>query len=559
MAARPAEEGSAASRPFSLSLLRRHAAFLALLAIAAPAIVAFAWQRDIATIGDDSVSYLLLAQHIAAGTPAIVERWVFLRSNFPPLFPLALALTGGAYDFLAAHLVVAAFAILALVAIYRFALLRFGSPLGALAVCAVFLVTPDAWVSAKGILSEPMFLFVSLCTLAWHARRLEGRDGTPREWLVFGVLLGLTVLTRAAGVALVAAYAVQAVLRAARERRRSAWRLALPALPLAILVGLWLAWRPGGAPDAYRVTSQQMLAAWLTHPVSTAHAAAAQMFTGWIASFLAQSTVGAIAKGAFALLGIVAIAGSIHAAIRNRLEGWYALASLAMTFAWVFGEDNTRRLLYPLLPVLMVNAAMLAKEALPASVTPRMRRAVLGSLAALPILLCLPAAVVLAGKALDREPLAPGGRVAYADGTSYYTTISVQSARLYTAHDMAVVEGLGDIATATPPGSRVMWSRPEYVALLGHREGVPFYYSWSERRFAQAILDQRVDYVVVAAVYKTDLTDRAGDPYKVHEHLDEYAQRVLRIANPVNGAAVFGLFRVDPGRVKAFLARGAGG
>ena len=76
MAAAVGEEVPAAGR--ALSLLRAHAAFLVLLAIAAPAIVAFAWQPDIATIGDDSVSYLLLAQHIAPGTPAIVERWASL-------------------------------------------------------------------------------------------------------------------------------------------------------------------------------------------------------------------------------------------------------------------------------------------------------------------------------------------------------------------------------------------------------------------------------------------------------------------------------------------------
>lgn len=553
MALRPGDEGSAARRPFSFSFLRRHAAFLVLLALAAPAILAFAWQPDIATVGDDSVSYLLLAQHIAPGTPAIVERWVALRANFPPLFPLAVALAGGAHDLAVAHLVVAAFAVAALVATYRFALARLASPLAAFAVCLVFLATPNAWVSIKGILSEPMFLFLSLCALIWHGRRLEGRAGTPAEWLVLGVLLGLTLLTRAAGAALLAAYAVQALVRASRERGRGAWRLALPAVPVALLALLWLAWRPGAAPDAYRATSQEMLAAWTGEPLLTARIAVGRFLDGWVASFLAQSAVGALPRAIFAALGLLALAGSVRAALRNRLEGWYALASLAMTFLWVFSADNTRRLFYPLMPVLMVNAAAWAGEALPAGMTARMRGASAAALAALPILLCLPAGVVLAGKALERAPFAPGAHLAYADSTDFYTTIDVRSARAQAAHQLAVLEGFDAIDRATPPGARVMWMRPEYVAVLGHREGVPFFYSWSERRLAQALLDERVDYLVVSAIYKTDDENRRGDPFAVHPHFAEYTQPVLRIRNAVNGAPAFMLVRVDPAKVKAFL------
>jgi hypothetical protein len=104
-----------------------------------------------------------------------------------------------------------------------------------------------------------------------------------------------------------------------------------------------------------------------------------------------------------------------------------------------------------------------------------------------------------------------------------------------------------------------MWMRPEYVALLANRDGIPYYFSWDERRLARALLDERVDYLVVAAVYKTDLAARDGDPMAVHPHLEAYTQPVLRIRNVVNGSMAFELVRVEPAAVKAFLARGAGG
>ena len=537
-----------------IALLRRHAGLVLLLALAAPALAAFAWQRSIATIGDDSVTYLLLARHIAPGTPGIIERWVGLRGNFPPLFPLLLALTGGAYDLLVAHLVVAAFAVLALLAVYAYALQRLESRAGALAITTLFLLTPNAWVSMKGILTEPMFLVVSVAALAWYARRLEGRPGGARDWLIFGVLLACAYLTRAAGVALLMAYAAHAALRALGKRSSASWRLLLPMVPVVALVGLWLAWRPMTGEDAYGKTTHEMIAVWIAEPFPTLRVAAPRLLDGWIASFLAQSGVGTVARTLFAALGTFALAGTLRAVRANRLDGWYVLASVAITFGWVFGEDNTRRLLYPVVPLLMIHGAELAVALASRISAVRLRRLSLAALAALPALLCLPAAVVFAGKALERGPMAPGARHALADCVDLYTTIGLQAARVEAAYSLATIEGLESIAEATPPGARVMWMRPEYVAVLGHREGVPFLYSWDERRFARELLDQRVDYLVVSAVYKTDDENRYGEPAKVYPHVTEYTQPALRVRNVVTGADGFRLLRVDRDAVERFLA-----
>jgi len=554
IAAAPA--GGAAAH--ALAGLRRHIAFALLLLVAGAAMVAFAWQRSIATIGDDSVSYLLLAQHIAPDTPPMVERWVGLRAHFAPLFPLALALTGGAHDLLVAHWVVAACGILALVAVYAFALLRLGSRLGAFAVAAIFLATPNAWVSLKGILSEPMFLMVSLAALAWYSRRLEARAGSTGDWLAFGVLLAAAYLTRAAGVSLLIAYAVHAGLRAARERGRgAAWRLVLPALPLAALVGFWLAWRPETGVDLYGFMTRQLLAGWIGHPAAAAQLAVERFVGGWIASFLAQSSVGIASRVAFALLGILAVAGSVRAAWRNRLDGWYVLVSLGITFGWVFTEDNTRRLFYPLLPLLMIHAAELVRAMAARLSRPRLRAWSIAGVALLPLLLCLPADIVLVEKRLDDAPYAPGANLAYADCVDFYTTIGIEPARAYAADVLGMLEGFEAIARATPPNARIMWVRPEYVALLGHRESVPYFFAWDERRLARELLRQRVDYLVVGALYKSDYENRVGDPYRLHPRVTQYTTPVVRIRNAVTGRPAFVLARVDPAGVERFLASAA--
>ena len=48
--------------------------------------------------------------------------------------------------------------------------------------------------------------------------------------------------------------------------------------------------------------------------------------------------------------------GAVRRALTNRLDGWYVLIGVAITFSWVVEDDNTRRLLYPLVPLIAMHA-----------------------------------------------------------------------------------------------------------------------------------------------------------------------------------------------------------
>jgi hypothetical protein len=527
--------------------------FACLLILVAPAMFAFAWQHGIATIGDDSVSYLTLARHFAPGGDALADPWVPWRANFPPLFPLVLAWTGASRDLLAAHLVVAGLALAALVPVWRFAARELASEAGGVVVAALFVFTPNAWIGMKGILSEPLFLLVSMAALAYYAARLEARPGKTGQWLVFGVLLACAYLTRAASVALLIAYGIHAAVRWYRERPAAAWRLALPLAPVTLLVGLWLALRPSGPADAYGVTSSEMIAAWLHEPLVTAPIAARSFLDGWVSSFLAQGAVGTMPRAVLAAFGALALAGAVRKALMNRLDGWYVLVAVGITFMWVFGENNTRRLLYPLVPLLILHAAELARSLCSRLRSGRHRAVALAAVAALPVLACLPAAVVLVQKAQERAPVEPGSGYGYADVVEFYTTINLAQARAEAAQTIAVLDGFDALRTLTPPRSKIMWMRPEYVAVLGGREGVPFYYKWDERRLAREILRSDVDYIVLSWVYKTDLDNRVGDPFDLLAHVGRYSRPVAEFDNAATGVPAFLLVRVDPAGVRAFL------
>src|SRR5258706_9229270 len=154
--------------------LARHWGLGLLLAAAAPLLVAFTRQDGSASFGDDSASYLVLARWRDGSAAPLVSPWVPWHAHFAPLFPLALAAAGAAQDLARAHLIVAAFAIVAIASVYRFVLEVTGRRDAAIAVTAVFMLTPSAWLSVKGILSEPLYLAVSMEALRLHARRGGG-------------------------------------------------------------------------------------------------------------------------------------------------------------------------------------------------------------------------------------------------------------------------------------------------------------------------------------------------------------------------------------------------
>src|SRR5712692_9243154 len=100
-----------AARPLSIYLL----GFL----VMASAYYVWTWSDILGGFGGDNAVYLLSAQYLSPFSPhSQVAEYFFRQSPYPPLFPLALALTGGGGSLLIAHLVTTTFLLLALPAIF---------------------------------------------------------------------------------------------------------------------------------------------------------------------------------------------------------------------------------------------------------------------------------------------------------------------------------------------------------------------------------------------------------------------------------------------------------
>jgi hypothetical protein len=100
-----------------------------------------------------------------------------------------------------------------------------------------------------------------------------------------------------------------------------------------------------------------MVAAWLADPLLMAQVSASGVLAGWTASFTNDADVGAVSRALSWAIGRARARRARALRLRrNRPDAWYVAISLAIVFAWVFREENTRRLLYPLLPLMLFHA-----------------------------------------------------------------------------------------------------------------------------------------------------------------------------------------------------------
>lgn len=530
------------------------AASVLLLLAATAALLTFDWHHGLAGIGDDSVSYLLQARlYEGSATPAMRE-WAGTATHFPPLFPLVLALFGAGHDLLRAHVIVAATAAAALVAIFAFAARITGDRRVACALVAAFLLTPTAWISTLGILSDPQYLLLSFVALALSARPQP--DATRGRMAAFGLVLAATLLTRSAAAALVAAYALHAAIRVARREvpARALW---LPLAMVAAAIAAWSVLRVPLVGENYGLVLRNVRAWIVRDPAGFAGAIARQLAGGWIANFTCDPGVAPPVRAFYLALGALAAAGAVRAAARNRLDGWYALAYLAMLAVWLFPQEILRRLLYPLVPLALLHAGEVLFAAGRRTFAPSRAWMMPGVAALLTLLLTAPALATVARRAADRTPPLAGSTLDLAGMTPYYTSLADAYARVGAGRHLAVLAGLARIAQRTPTEARVLWVRPDYVALLAHRKAVPWLYGEGWAGTLERMRDAGVTHVVVCAVVKGDIQgEGAAREFVTAEALAPFTRAVTFVVdNPVRPGEEFRLVEIDRAALAAHLRK----
>jgi hypothetical protein len=101
-----------------------------------------------------------------------------------------------------------------------------------------------------------------------------------------------------------------------------------------------------------------------------------------------------------------------------------------------------------------------------------------------------------------------------------------------------------------------MWIRPDYVVVLGNRQGVPWYYRWSHGDFLREVKRSKVDYIITSSLMKSDME---GVPVDLSVRFD-WALQVSEVVHSVRSHAMEGyeiaVLKVNPAVVDEMLKAG---
>jgi hypothetical protein len=156
---------------------------------------------------------------------------------------------------------------------------------------------------------------------------------------------------------------------------------------------------------------------------------------------------------------------------------------------------------------------------------------------------------------MDRAPPIAGSALELAGMTSYYTNVAQAYARVDAGRHLAVLAGLERIASRTPPDARILWMRPDYVALLSDRIAVPWRYRDGWEGVLRRMREAGVTHVVVASITKGDIEgEGAAREFVTAAALAPFTRAVtFTVQNPVRPGEEFRLVEID----RAALAAGA--
>lgn len=421
---------------------------------------AFVRQPTLATFADDSMSYLVMAQVFSpwqAASPAVSAAFP-LEAVYPPLFPLVLALAGAAHNVTWAHVLTALVLAASLPLTYLLGVRWLRSAGAAAGAVFATVLLPAMWVNAKGILSEPLFCVLLVATLL----ALESRQ---KLWLVAVLMAGM-LLTRAAALAPIAAYAAWALTR--REPVRSRLALASPAAVAVAAYTAWMLLRPAATADSYaRILADHAAALGAAaDPWSVLQASVARQLNaiseGWLGSLLVFWVEGRPVRTLLAgAVGLLALAGLLLRLLASKPDAWMIAAYLLTFLVWPF-YDQMGRFLFPVLPVLALYAFVAGGRALEAAQRP----AVLGHA----LVAFLVASLALPALAFIQQRASQGG--ASAAIIDWYRTPGLPEAQARTQVQLDLLSDMAAIRALTGSGDRVMWVAPGYIALLADRSGV---------------------------------------------------------------------------------------
>ncbi len=315
----------------------------------------------------DDGMYVILAKSLATGHG---YRWLHLpdapsATHFPPGYPAVLALLWWIFPAFPANVLAFKVANACFTAASAYLLVRFMRERWQFRSLSVGLYTalvmfgiPILALSSM-VMSEPLFLTLTLAALLLAERVVDGAEKRPVAVAALGLLVGFDTLVRSHGIALVAAMSLVLLLR---RRWRDVLLFVAPAFALLLPWQLWVSVHSGLVPEPMG-GNYESYGKWLSLGIRTDGIAilwrtamkTIPMIGSMIGPLSTPSMPGWPRITAMCVLGVLAAIGARPIARRAPVTGLFLLAYMAIVILWPFAPARFLWCLWPLvlLPVVV--------------------------------------------------------------------------------------------------------------------------------------------------------------------------------------------------------------
>lgn len=319
---------------------------LLMLALAIALLGYLSWQGEVVGLVADDAVYVLLADYFSPYSQQLRHGAAFVSQHgvFPPGYPLFLALLGADSQHLYYAHMLTTFVILAACWVCARYLLSTGAAFAlAMAYLAVFFLLPRTLLQHIELLSEPLYLLLSMLALL-TCENLRGERDSYAVCRV-AILICLATLTRTAGIALLVAFIFWQFSSAGRNRVWMALLLAI--IPLLI----WEALKSiiYAQPKSY---SQDLLNTYHLYDLEALRQQLGRNFSALWAGWRQYLDVNAQMSSlpAAILLPLCTIPALLVRLRQFCLDAIYFVLYLGMILMWPY-PDHMARFLYPIVPL----------------------------------------------------------------------------------------------------------------------------------------------------------------------------------------------------------------
>ncbi len=424
-----------------------------LLCLLFSGIIYFSYQISYAGFNWDDAYYLLMADKFSPYQEEVSVSVALTtgQRNYPPIYPLYMALFGGGSAHIgAAQLATAAALVIAFIAFHFWLIRQSINPVAALLLTTVAVLSPITLLHFQTLWSEHLYLALSISALL--CLRLSDRN--DKYWLLAGALVALASLTRSVGITLIAAFAIHAFINKPPRRGLLILIAALPFIAERSLNALL-----NSSSHRYELlfTSRSLQDLWLSLSQSPFH-----YYSAWIKAFSFNPHLPTIV-----LACVVMALAAIELFLRlkeKRVDAFYVLFYLVTIVLWPYPE-HAYRFIYPVFFILLGYAAFsLLRCSRPVGTNPRGIAHLMGIL--LFITVSIPAVLHTATRL--SEPIPPHladyrHTIIWIAGQDTVDAIDTAAARDRLIRDMRVIEEM------TAEGSCVYTEFPPLVRLFAKR------------------------------------------------------------------------------------------